>query len=90
MTYKLTAEQRRLIDATILQAITEIVRNGYVVPTAHAISAYTERRIAKDLPARAQDFYRYVDAGLQRLRKANTIKHQRDPSNNNFVIWVKT
>ena len=79
MTFKLTAEQRKLLDDAVLSCITQ-----YKEIAASRVSICIARNLAAQLPPRPDDFYRYVDASLQRHRKAGRIKTKRV---NGLVIW---
>jgi len=79
--HKLSPEQRGQIDEAIVQHI----KDRPDATSACSISVSVERQIGALLPARPNDFYRYVDGGLQRLRRSRRIHWQRDASGQ--VIW---
>jgi hypothetical protein len=81
MTFKLTVEQRQLLDETVMDCI-KVEPKGI---TASSISVRVERAIAHALPPRPDSFYRYVDQSLQRQRKAGRITWQRDTGGG--VVW---
>ena len=71
--YKLTTEQRALLDQFVIDTIELEGRCA-----ASTLSLRAERTLWSQLPPRQDDFYRYVDASLQRLRRAGAIEHVRD------------
>lgn len=82
--HKLSPEQRRQIDEAIVQHI----KDRPDATGAYSITVSVERQIGALLPPRPNDFYRYVDAGIQRLRRAGVIHWQRDTRGQ--VIWKLT
>ncbi len=86
--FKLTDEQRKLLDDTVLDQITRSAASAD--PTranVASLSIHVERHIGSQLPARPVDFFRYVDSSLQRLRKTGRIKPQR---RNSLIFWAPT
>lgn len=78
--FKLSDRQRKLLDDAVLSCVTQ-----YKEIAASRVSIYIERNLAVRLPPRPDDFYRYVDASLQRHRKAGRIRTKRV---NGLSIWA--
>lgn len=74
-TIKLTQDLRNKVDACVLETLSKTVPT-----TASALAVGVQRQLGDALPKR-NDFFRYVDASVQRLREKAKIK----PASNSAV-----
>ena len=85
--HKLLPAHRRWIDEAIVEILNE-ERLAPIYCSASALSVRIERQLGALLPPRPDSFYRYVDQGLQRLRRAGRIHWHR--LDNGQVVWRLT